>query len=231
MSGVAEIDRSQVRLNHDGLLATWSLALRDPYVFLSNFVYTLDQHGRSIRKFPAHKPHLRYLTALWMANPLLAVKKSRQMVVTWWAVAMSLWDALHPAALWMLQSKREDDAVGDRTAGDGLLGRTMFILDHLPGREELCLEGRDWSFVKGNRVVFPKLNSVLWAVPQGGDIVRQRTATGILSDEAAFQPEFEDSYTGAIPCIRGGGRFVAVSTANPGYFEELTEDRVGLGED
>jgi len=43
------------------------------------------------------------------------------------------------------------------------------------------------------------------------------------SDESAFQPEFDASYTAARPCLEGGGQYIAISSANPGSFCELVE--------
>ena len=158
-----------------------------------------------------------------MDNPLLILCKSRQMLMTWLFCALAVWDAaFHHGRLIMLQSKREEDAIGDFTTGDGLLGRCKFILNHVPGRRLLGLEYREVF----NKVIFTGHNSTLWAIPQGADIIRQRTASGILSDEAAFQDEFSDAYVAARPCIRGGGWFVALSTANPGFFQRLYQDTI-----
>ena len=63
----------------------------------------------------------------------------------------------------------------------------------------------------------------LWAIPQGGDVLRQHTASGLLIDEAAFQPDLEASIRAAQPMLKGGGRIDVVSSANPGYFELLAE--------
>jgi hypothetical protein len=74
----------------------------------------------------------------------------------------------------------------------------------------------------------PTRGSTLWAIPQGGDIIRQRTPSGYFSDEVAFQPEFEAGWTSAIPAARSGGWILAVSTADltdGGYFERLVHDR------
>ena len=64
----------------------------------------------------------------------------------------------------------------------------------------------------------------LWAIPPGGDVLRQHTASGLFIDEAAFQPDLEASIRAAQPMLNGGGRVDCVSSANPGYFQELVED-------
>ena len=207
----------------------WEKASRRPLRFLGWFAHTLDQHDKAnpIKAFPAHRPHIRTITRLWQDNPLLSVRKSRQMVMTWLFSALSLWDCLfHSGRLVMLQSKREADAIGNETAGDGLLGRAKFILNEIPCKDVIggLVEGVDYVKLS-NRIEFPQMSSTLWAIPQGAHIIRQRTASGVLSDESHFQDEFEDAYTAAIPCIRAGGWFVSLSTAHPSFANRLHEDR------
>ncbi len=207
------------------LKVRWEKARRDPLYFLKTFCFTLDQHDKAtpIKAIPSDRPHLRILTELWVDNRCLVICKSRQMLCTWLFCALSLWDAMfHRGRLIMLQSKREDDAIGNRVAGDGLLGRVGFILDHVPGGKIVLPENKSTY----NRIEFPTMNSTIWSIPQGSDIIRQRTASGILSDEAAFQEQFNEAYTAARPCIRGGGWFVALSTPHPGFFQELYQDAI-----
>jgi hypothetical protein len=198
------------------------LARRDPWVFVTQFCHTLDSHDRlrPVKLFPKRK-FLHELTQLWLTHPLLVVAKSRQMMATWLFVCLYLWEALmFPGRLIFLQSKREEDAIGNANAATGLLGRTRFILDHLP--PNLRPEFR----ATVNKIEFTANHSTIWAIPQGPDILRQHTASGILSDEMAFQYLAEDAYTAAIPTVENGGRFTAVSTANPGFFEKLFNDNL-----
>ena len=153
---------------------------------------------------------------------LLVIVKSRQMMMTWLFTALSLWDAMfHQGRLIMLQSKTEREAVGDEYSGQGLLGRCKFMLRQCP----------PWLVptytIKSTQVIFPTMNSTLWAIPQGAAIIRSYTSAGILSDECAFQDEFSDAYGAAVPTIRGGGWFVALSSAHPGFFQQLWQDTVG----
>lgn len=150
------------------------------------------------------------------------------MLMTWLFSALCLWDAcMHPGRFIVMQSKRLDDAIGNEAVGDGPLGRAKFILHHIPGQRFLGLvEGRDY-IVTSAEITFPKLNSAILAMPQGGNIIRQRTPSGILSDESQYQDEFADAYTAARPCIRGGGWFVSLSTANLGAANDLHNDRMG----
>jgi len=203
----------------------WEIARTDPLDFLRYFVTTCDQHDQEhpIKPFPWERRHVQFIVRLWEHNPKLVIAKSRQMLMTWLFTALALWDAMfHSGRLIMLQSKREEDAIGDPVTGDGLLGRAKFILEHLPAPR---LMGRVKMIY--NRIEFLDNNSTLWAIPQGAAIIRQRTASGVLSDECGFQDEFSDAYVAAQPCIRGGGWFVALSTANPGFFQHLFLDDIG----
>lgn len=198
------------------------LARRDPWVFLTRFCHTLDSHDRrnTIKLFP-NWAYLRDLARLWLTEPLLVVAKSRQMLATWLFVCLYLWRAIvRPGELIFLQSKREEDAVGNANAAAGLLGRMKFVLEHLPPLI------RPRYRATANKIEFPDTRSTVWAIPQGADVIRQHTASGILSDEMAFQVDAEESYTAAIPTIENGGTFTAVSTANPGFFERLYNDRL-----
>jgi hypothetical protein len=199
-----------------------AMARCDPWIFLTHFCYTLDSHDKKnpIKQFPPHA-YLKELTELWLDHPLLCIAKSRQMLATWLFVCLYLWYALTtPGRLIFLQSKREEDAIGSANAATGLLGRTRFVLDHLPP------ELRPPFKATVNKIDFLSNHSTLWAIPQGADILRQHTASGILSDEMAFQVQAEDAYTAAIPTIENGGRFTALSTANPGFFQKLFEDKL-----
>jgi len=145
---------------------------------------------------------------------------------TWLFVILSLWEAIyHDGRLIMLQSKRLEDAVGDSNSGDGLIGRAKYIMEHMPCREQL-VPGYDPTAIM---LRFRDTGSTLWAIPQGGAIIRQRTASGIFSDEAAFQEEAADAYTAAGPCIRGGGWAVSLTTpdyADGGHTRSLHEDNL-----
>jgi hypothetical protein len=68
--------------------------------------------------------------------------------------------------------------------------------------------------------------SEIWGIPQGPDILRQHVASALFIDEGAFQIDLESSVGSAQPMLKGGGRLDIVSSASPGYFEELCEDRV-----
>lgn len=196
------------------------LCSRDYWFFLTNAVYTLDQHDKEnpIKRFP-DKEYLKALSDLWFKESLLLVPKSRQMIITWLFVGLYLWEAMfHTGRLIFFQSKKEEDAVGDENSGTGPLGRAKFIYSHLAPQLKSRAE------ITYNKIKFLDTNSTIWAIPQGGDVIRQHTPSGILSDEMAFQFEAEKGFIAAKPALDKGARFTGVSSANPGYFQLLVED-------
>lgn len=217
----------------------WVRASRSPFLFIRDFVFTLDVHDPEtpIKPFPVWRPYMPGLIGLWLDNTSLVLCKSRQMMMTWFFCALCLWDVIfHPGRLVILQSQVYADAVGSRIKGTGLLGRCQFILDHIPcGR---YLLGDAW-FTDGDKTesLEFKHNSGLLPIAQGGNKIRSNTVWGWFSDESAFQPEFEDSYTAALACRRSlddeprtnGNKpwGVALSTADMhdgGYFKRLVHD-------
>jgi len=179
-------------------------------------VYTKDEHDKDnpFKKFP-DKEHVKIICDLWYRDSLLLVPKSRQLMMTWLFAACYLLDTqFHEGRLNFFQSKKEEDA-------DRVVQRAWFIYENQPDWVKAMFPA-DYTFC---HIKFTQAKSEIWGVPQGGDQIRSHTASGIFSDEMAFQPEAEDSYTGALPTIKGGGRFTGVSSANPGFFHYLVENK------
>jgi hypothetical protein len=179
-------------------------------------VWTQDEHDleNPVKKFP-DKQYLRVLCDLWYREQLLLIPKSRQLLMTWLFSACYLWDTqFHKGRLNFFQSKKEEDA-------DRVVQRAYFVYEHQPEWIKQLFPA-EYTFC---HLKFPKGKSEIWGVPQGEAQVRSHTASGIFSDEMAFQPESERAYTASRPTIFGGGRFTGVSTANPGFFHFLVENR------
>jgi len=225
------------------LRARWELAKNDPIEFSRFFAFTCDTtfDGDPIRKFPADRPLVQHRLMIWheiwkrtlyvrlplgggktVRSPGIIERKSSQNLATWTYTDAATWDvAFHPHRLVFLQSETENHAIGKESAGDGLLGRCKCILRNIPGREILWPEfNPDKNFLTST-IELPN-GSVLWAIAQGGHIIRSHTASGLISDEAAFQAEFEDAYVAAQTRTQW---FVAVSTPQAGSkFQRLVDD-------
>ena len=220
------------------LRARWELACRHPRDFQRWFCFTnkaskrVDAAGRIYyanveTPYPWDRPHLLALNELWLHNPRGLVSKCRQMLATWWLATLGLWDGLcHDGRLIMFQSKREEDVLGDMETGDGLMGRAKYILTRIPYQRELGIEYA--NFENGTtKLVITGRHSTIWAIPQGGQVIRQRTAGGIATDETAQQLEFEESFTASVPCTRSGGWYWGATTAalkDKGFSRKLVKD-------
>jgi hypothetical protein len=196
----------------------------DPEYWLFKYACTRDEHDPSItaKPFP-DKEYLHAMIRFWVENRMNLYEKSRQMMATWTLCALYTHDAqFHRNRLHFIQSKKEEDS-------DRLVQRCFtiwenqpeFIKRSYPAEYAYC----HLRFCRpGESSGLP--SSEIWGIPQGGDVIRQHTGSGLFIDEGAFQPDLEASIGAAQPMLKGGGRLDIVSSAEPGYFEELVEDRV-----
>ena len=210
----------------------WDKCRKDPYHWLTHWAFTLDVHDKDTPKKPfPDKEHLRLIVDKWLKYNILLIPKSRQMMMSWIFTGLYLWDAqFHQGRLTFFQSKKSDDA-------NDLVKRAKLIWDNEP--EFLKRYYRDGKFHKltcnpqnqGNHVycllTFPDIQTEIRGVPEGGDVVRSHTLSGMLSDESAFQPEMAGAYTALKPTLSSGGRLTCVSTAEDNtWFEEAVFDRL-----
>ena len=193
-------------------------------LYLRALLDTLLVSGRLISPDRATYALQAGLSRDWLAtlatSGVLMVEKSRQVMVTWLCCAYLLWRAkFHEHQLLLVQSKREDDAANLVFNKEPHVARISFLEYALPATL------RSVSFPKAGAfglLYFPN-GSRIWGIPEGADIIRSNTPSAVFSDESAFQPQFGDSFTAALPCIKGGGQYIAVSSANPGEFASIVE--------
>ena len=223
------------------------------FIFDSHHVLTKDEHDQQdARKPMPDKPHLRvnldfllvsghciqpteatyaldygyslrFLSALGESG-ICFFEKSRQQMATWIVCAYLLWRARsYDYQLLMVQSKREEDSADLVYTKEPDMARISCMENGVPKELRVVDLKRQASF---GHIYFPN-GSHLWAIPEGGDIIRSKTPSVLFSDEAAFQPEFGMAYTAAAPAITGGGQLIAVSSAEPGEFQEICESHIG----
>lgn len=187
-------------------------------------VQTKDEHDEvnPVKYFPT-KPYIPYLFNIFKnkEQSIFFVAKSRQIMLTWLCCTYALWLAKSiPHRLIFLQSKKEEDAAnlvfnGGRTGKNWDTGRISFIEKHLP----VWLQDPDVEPSYG-KLLFAN-GSKIWGIPEGADMIRSYTPSLVISDEAAFQPEFGSAYTAMLPIAKQGGMLIAISSANPGPFGEI----------
>lgn len=196
----------------------------DPEYWLFRYALTKDEHDPTFEAKPfPDKPYLRELVRFWVAHRMNLVEKSRQLMASWTFCAVYLQDAQFKTnRLNFIQSKKEEDS-------DRLVQRCFFIWEHQPEFiKRSCQVVYSYCHLRfyrpGHKLVLPY--SEVWGIPQGADQIRQHTGSCLLVDEAAFNASLEETIGAARPMLAGGGRLDLVSSAEPGYFQQLAEDKV-----
>ena len=190
------------------------------YIF-GGFVRTFDETAAPadrVRPFP-DKPYLRralqFLHDGYPDDSVAAAVKSRQLTWSWLAGAYGSWECRHPHSRVIFQSKKAEDAWKFVYDGDWTHARVGFIEYAQP------LQVRMTGLIgKRGELLYPG-GSEFWGVPQGPHMFRSYTATLVICDEAAFQPEFREAFKAALPMAR---RIVVISTAQGGsFFGDIVE--------
>lgn len=188
----------------------------NPWLFVKECCWTMDEADEGkVKRFP-DKPYLQYVCEVWLRESLLAIPKTRRMMLSWIMLALHLWEALFkPNSAIFIQSKKEEDS-------DFLIAnkRMMFIYEHLP-------EGYGWPIAsyKYCNISFDN-GSYVKGIAQGADQLRQYTASRVMVDEAAFQDKFEEAWGALKPTIQGGGKVCLISSAGPGFFARIIKGQI-----
>jgi len=187
---------------------------RSPWLFVREACLTVDEaDAGSIKRFP-DLPYLRRVCEAWENHRLLAIPKSRRMMLTWVMLALHLHLALFtPRSAVFVQSKKADDS--EYLIGDN---RMLFIYNHLPrwlrryGLPEV--RHKEYQLAFGN-------GSIVRGIAQGPDQLRQYTATAVMCDEIAFWEQARGTWRALRPVVQGGGKVTLISSAAPGFFEAV----------
>lgn len=179
------------------------------------FAYTQDEHDEAepFKPLP-DKEYLRLLAYAWVHEPLLAVPKSRQMMITWLFCAIAAHRVLFGRAQRIaIISKKEEDA-------NELLKRIKVVCDGIP---------REYAAPRAHHIYchlsVQSTNGNIHAMSEQAKGLRSFTWSWIFSDEAAFQEQFDEHLRAGLAAARGGGRFSLVSTSNgeDGFYNVISE--------
>ncbi len=191
----------------------------DPWAFVRDCVWTRDEATGQVRRYPDHG-YAELLVRRWQEHPLLAVPKSRRMVITWLFVALNYWLArFHVQAKVAFLARKLGKT--ETEGSSELVRRAYFIHRHVPATLPPC----EAEYSVG-RLSFPNGSEIL-ALGEGADQARQHTFTSVLADEVAFWEQPYETWVALRPTIEGGGRLTAVSSAAPGFFRDLVHDQLG----
>lgn len=189
-------------------------AEKSGWLFLRDMACTWDEHDQTAqalsKPFPV-KLYIRVVCRCFVELDILFIEKTRQIMITWIMAGLYLWETMTlPARRSFFQSKEQE-------AANGVLDRARHIYN------EILRSGASWipkakmmgdQVGTSNKLYFPKVQSIIHAIPQGGDVGRSWTISRIYADEMNHQPKFEASYESIQPAIKGGGRYNAVGTPN-----------------
>lgn len=205
-----------------------------PWPFVKECAFTIDQvrggwsgddaeaTGRVLPLVsdPGDEPYLRHLTDQWLKYPLVVIPKSRRMRATWLMITLHYWLARYrPGSTVVFVSRKEGRNESEGSAE--LVWRAKFLHDHLPSHIPRGPGMIDYHFC---RLEFPAVNSEILGIGQGADQLRQLTVTAIFGDECAFWENAAAFYAASKPTTEGGGRLTLVSSAAPGFFEQIVYD-------
>lgn len=212
--------------NHCNDGVAWNFDHRQPHLLSRHHIEAhTDQDLRknfteldTIRTWPM-LPYMLPIIDTWQREKLVAIEKSRDMMATWLVVVMYTWDTLfHKGRQNIFQSE-------NATKTRDLVDRAYILYNNQPPwlkniHKANVAEG-------GNRagiLKVPSLQSEIIGFPAGADKIRQYHPSGVFSDEAAFNPNASESFAAIKPAISGGGRYTAISSANPGWFQAVCRD-------
>lgn len=175
-------------------------------VRMKSFCWTIDEHDQSEpRKRLPDKDYLRLMAYAWVHEPLIAVPKSRQMMVTWLFCAIAAHETMFRESkntAWI--SKKFDDANAT------IEKRVKPLLESLPANVK-GIKVPDFHFKSGE---LSSGTSRIMAMGEEARGLRQYTYSWVFDDEAAFQTQASDNIQAALPAVKGGGRLTLVSSAN-----------------
>lgn len=166
-------------------------------------------------------PYMPPIIDAWLNNPFFCIEKSRDVMATWLIVALYTWDTIfHSHRQNIFQSETSVKTVE-------LIKRAYFIYRNQPRfLRNVAKANFTIGTSRAGVMVVPSLDSEIIGLGQGPDQIRQYHPSGLFQDEAAFQIQAGDAFAAIKPSLQNGGRFTAISSANPSFFQLLCGDVV-----
>ena len=175
-------------------------------------VNTVDEATQRVRRWPDNKPYLDELFDIYEEEPLIALPKSRRLLVTWSVALWMTWRCrYHPHNAAYIQSDKEEKSayVIDQ--------RCKFIEDNLVDE----WSRRPYNAIRTKngmvgRLTYPDTSSYIVGVAEGADKIRSYTASIIVLDESEFQEGAHAALTAIMALVEGSKhvRCILISTCN-----------------
>jgi hypothetical protein len=201
----------------------------DKWLFLKHCIFTKDEVDaeQPIKPYPSHFLYAKFIVLMWDKHKKIAIPKSRRMTISWTCLALIVHDIVFfKGRSWAVTSRKEE-------AARELVSRCEFMIKSIPpaiiSPDLIPKMKRDGMQTSPPVIEFADTHSRVQGFPQGGNQLRQYGFSGIFEDECAFQEESEDTYVAAEPTIRGGGRFIKVSSRaieDGGFFKRIVFDQI-----
>jgi len=226
---------ARLRLERGKNEARWA---EHPWPFLRDAVWTIDQQkggdGGAKRKWPGGEindpnhecrcceggcqNYLHHLVNRLHSEPEILLPKSRRLLASWTVIAYAYWRARYKEhELIGLASRKAGHHDGE---GSGeLVKRAWQIHQAMP--PEATVRKANYSHC---RLVMDNGSEIV-GIAQGADQARQYTYTCYIADEFAFWEWAGKTYAALKPALEGGGQFIGLSSASPGFMEQLVFDR------
>jgi len=216
--------------------AEWRRCKRDPAYWLRTYCWTFDAHDKANPYKPMvdgdELPYLDLVVRLYLSERRLIFLKSRQLRITWICCALDLWEAMFTsAAMIPINAYKEDDA-------KDIIERCRFIYEGNPAEPDRAPGLPKWmrdrapmiERQKPPEMEFPTQMSLIRAIPEGAENMRGKTIRRQRFEEARSQPNLEATCQGVLPALQKVGQAVFVSSAGPGYYEQLVFDKSDPGD-
>lgn len=220
-------------------LDAWTGLWRESCIdFIEDAVYFIDKENPDgqIQKFKMWDKQKEALDLFLRASRAIALK-SRQLGVTWLALAYITWRIVFfPGQDWFALSKTEDPDAYQ------LVARVVFILERLPSwliqygknkgkmltwestASKVTIHHPDTKDANGKIII--QKPSVFQSFAATADAARSWTGDGLLLDESAAQEYAREVWTAAQPTIGRptSGQVIVISTNRRGtWFEETAQ--------
>jgi len=183
----------------------------DPYLWFISEVYTVDEASQQKLPYP-DKAYLEDVVHVLKTEKMICFPKSRRMTMSWtmagWATYQARFFDNHAI---FIQSETENKAafLTDK--------RCVFIEQNL--REPLLR--KKFKTIRTNeglvgRITYHDTGSYIWAIPQGGDVIRTYTFSILVMDESEFQPEGGEALKAALSIVEEGkaNQVIMLSSSN-----------------
>lgn len=191
--------------------------------FMFKFSKTVDPLDpvKPVKRFP-QKAYLRDLNWVAVNERLIAVPKSRQIMLSWWGADYGLWKIIrfkNQFELFKSQDKQHS-GLGKLC----LLWRAQKIAEQLPphlfdARREMKVRKRDIV------LEFPRTDGYIKAMSMEGTDVHGFTPTLVMDDELGLQQYGEAGLAGVLPSLGTVGQYIAFSTYyGCTFFKRLIDD-------